>query len=115
MKVTHSDSVLTINGREFAFEQRIQQVLVLADRVIVRFRGKSFADDDPLKGRNIIALDENGEMLWRIQDRGVTRTTKDGKGRRSKAQKLKDKEVEKEGTPVDVVRESDVKGGGGNG
>ncbi len=39
---------------------------------------------------------------------------KAGKGRRSKAQKLKDKEVEKEGTPVDVVRESDVKRGGGN-
>lgn len=52
-------------------------------------------------------VDKQGKVVRYVE-------AKAGKGRRSKAQKLKDKEVEKEGTPVDVVRESDVKRGGGN-
>ncbi len=79
MKATVSGKTLTINGRELTFEQEIYQSVELPDRVIVLLHPGDFAKDDPLKGCNIIALDEDGEMLWRIQDRGVTLTTKDGK------------------------------------
>ncbi len=79
MKVTHSGKSLTINGRTLTFDQRVDEVVVLSDRVIVELLVDDFDEDDPLKGRNIIALDENGKMLWRIQDRGITRTTKDGR------------------------------------
>ncbi len=62
-----------------SFDQRVDDFIVLDDRVIVELLTDDFADEDPLAGRNVVCLDNKGELLWRIQNAGVTRTTADGR------------------------------------
>ena len=73
MQVSKSGKTLNINGNTISFEQRVNEFVELADRVIVELYVDDFEVGDPLVGRNILAFDENGEMLWRIPATGVTR------------------------------------------
>lgn len=79
MKVTVGKNSLVISGREVSFKEEVFESLQLPDRVIVLLNPADFADEDPFSGRNIVCLDEKGELLWRIEDAGVTRSTADGR------------------------------------
>ncbi|MDP6805844.1 MAG: hypothetical protein QF902_11045 [Rhodospirillales bacterium] len=71
MKVTKSGKTLTIDGRKLAFDQRVEAMVVLDHRVIIELDADDFELGDPLVGRNILAFDSNGEMLWRIPATGM--------------------------------------------
>ena len=47
-------------------------------RVIIELMVDDFKVGDPLVGRNILAFDGNGEMLWRIPASGVMRSSRYG-------------------------------------
>ncbi len=81
MDVTHSGKTLTINGQTVTFGQKVKQVIVLDDRVIIRLLVDDFAEGDPMVGRNILAFDAEGKMLWRVMDHGATLEADDGNGR----------------------------------
>ena len=69
---------LIVNGRKIRFDQRIEKFVVLDDRVIVALRVSAFEVGDSLVGRNILAFDEKGEMLWRIPATGARRSSRFG-------------------------------------
>lgn len=69
---TSGKHTVVINDREITFDQRVVEILTLGNRVLVMLNGVDFPPDDPNKGRNIFAYDENGELLWRIEDSGFT-------------------------------------------
>ena len=72
MKVTKSGKTLTINGKKLVFDQRVDEAVTLEDRVIIHLRVDDFEVGDPLVGRNVIALDASGNLLWRIPATGYT-------------------------------------------
>ena len=78
MKVSKSGKTLTIEGRNFAFDQRIERIVVLDDRVILELYVNDFEFGDPLVGRNVIAVDKDGNLLWRITETGVMMRDPDG-------------------------------------
>lgn len=67
MKVSFEGARVTIDGKSHQLEYRIDSILVLPDHVIVVFHSESMSEADPNYDRNVIALDRNGKMLWRIQ------------------------------------------------
>ena len=67
MKVAHTGNEITINGHKVTFPQEIEEVVVLEDRVILRLLTDDFEEGDPLEGQNILALDAEGKLLWRIE------------------------------------------------
>jgi hypothetical protein len=66
------ERTLDINDRHVEFDFRIDEFLVLDDRVIILFKTSDFLENDPESGRNVFAFDETGKQLWRIQDSGFT-------------------------------------------
>ena len=75
---TKSGKSLSINGREIEFDQRVEDMVVLADRVLIELRVSDFAVGDPLVGRNILAYDAEGKLLWRIPANGLMRPSRFG-------------------------------------
>ena len=73
IQASNSGKTLTVNGRTIEFEQRVDELVVLDDRVIIHLHVSDFSVGDPLVGRNILAFDASGEMLWRIPATGVIR------------------------------------------
>ena len=69
---------VTIDGRVFRFEQRIQETLVFGDKAFVLLNGFDFPEDDPNGGRNVFAYGAGGELLWRIEDAEFTARGRDG-------------------------------------
>ncbi len=67
---TSGKHTVVVNGRKLIFEQRVSEVLTVDDRVLVRLNSFDFPADDSDAGRNVFAYDENGELLWRIEDSG---------------------------------------------
>ena len=55
IKASKSGKTLTVNGRTIEFEQRVEDLVVLDDRVIIRLYVDDFAVGDPLVGRNLLA------------------------------------------------------------
>ena len=78
MEVDRSGKTLTINGRAIEFDQKVDEVVEFPDRVVIRLRVDDFAVVDPLVGRNILAFDRTGEMVWRIPANGLTRPSRYG-------------------------------------
>ena len=78
IKASKSGKTLTVNGRTIEFEQRVEDLVVLDDRVIIRLYVDDFAVGDPLVGRNLLAYDAKGELLWRIPATGVMRDSVHG-------------------------------------
>ena len=61
---------LTISGKRVDFPQRIKKFVTLENLVIVLLKVSDFEEGDPMVGRNIVALNEDGEIVWRIEDHG---------------------------------------------
>lgn len=61
---------IEINGRRLEFEQTVDEIITLDDRVIFTLLVDDYEDEDPLAARNVLAFDENGEELWRIASSG---------------------------------------------
>lgn len=64
------EHTVIIKGKRIEFEQAVVEVLEGFGKVLVRLRGRDFQPHDPNRGRNILAFDENGKELWRIEDAG---------------------------------------------
>ena len=73
MRIQQSEKSVIVNGKEIKFDQSIAAIVRLDDRVLVELNSDDFAVGDPLVGRNILAFDANGELLWRIPATGVMR------------------------------------------
>ena len=70
------ERVLVIGGQEIEFRQKILRFLPLEDRVIVLLNPDDFEFGDPMVGRNILAYDGSGELIWRVADHGLKRPSR---------------------------------------
>ena len=59
-----------IGERKLTFDQKVAKVSVAPDKVLVLLNPIDFAEDDPDAGRNILALDSKGDLIWKIEDAG---------------------------------------------
>ncbi|MCG8548236.1 MAG: hypothetical protein MJE12_28895, partial [Alphaproteobacteria bacterium] len=59
-----------INGLARKFEQRIVKTVEIGDKVMVLLNSDDFKDGDELVGRNIVAVNKEGEIDWRIEYHG---------------------------------------------
>ncbi len=66
MAVSFEDNRLTIGRETIELEQPIEDMVELPGRVIVLFDDEEYAAGEPGRDRNVIAVDRNGAMLWRI-------------------------------------------------
>ncbi len=66
MAVSFEDNRLTIDGNTVELEQPIEDMVERRDRVIVVLDDEEYAPGDPTGDRNVVAVDRNGTMLWRI-------------------------------------------------
>jgi hypothetical protein len=62
---------LKISGKEIEFPQRVKKFVSVGSRAIVLLKVSDFEEGDPMVGRNIVAIDEDGKMAWRIEDHGI--------------------------------------------
>ncbi len=53
------------------FEQRIEKVVHISGLTIVLLNSDDFEEGDPMVGRNVVALNDKGEIVWRIEDHGI--------------------------------------------
>ena len=65
-------NILLVNEKTLSFDQAVHTVIKLDDRVIIHLKTDGFLRGDPMVGRNVLCFDKNGEMLWRIEDTGMT-------------------------------------------
>lgn len=65
-----SPNVLGINGKSIEFKQRIKEFVEVGNRIIVLLKVSDFEKGDELVGRNIVAVNEQGEIDWRIEYHG---------------------------------------------
>ncbi len=67
------EKTLLIGGKKVNFGQSVKEVLDLGDRLVVRLYVDDFEVGDMMVGRNIVAFDEDGNELWRVEDHGLRR------------------------------------------
>ena len=67
------ERTLLISGKEVKFGQSVKEILDLGDRLVVRLYVDDFEVGDMMVGRNIVAYDEDGNELWRVEDHGLRR------------------------------------------
>ena len=70
MSTSFKENRLTVDGRTVKLERPILQVEERPGRVIVLLDDEEYAPDDPTGDRNVIAVDRDGAMLWRIAPSG---------------------------------------------
>lgn len=68
MAVRFQGRTLIIDGRHLKLEQWIERAIEFEDRVLVLFDDERYPDGDPRAVRNVVAVDKNGEILWRIRN-----------------------------------------------
>ena len=61
---------LTISEKLVEFPQRIKKFVIRENLVIVLHKVSDFEEGDPMVGRNIVAVGEDGKIVWRIEDHG---------------------------------------------
>ena len=83
MIVKHDGKKLSIEGKTFELEQPIFDLLPLQDRVIVVFDPQGYTKRDERYDRNVVAIGENGEILWRIERSKGRQVEDDGEEIRS--------------------------------
>tara|TARA_R110002110_G_scaffold68574_4_gene185525 strand:- start:248 stop:622 length:375 start_codon:yes stop_codon:yes gene_type:complete len=64
------DGTLEIDGRVVRFPQRIFRFVEYQDIIVVGLKVADFDIADPMVGRNILALDRQGNLLWRVEEHG---------------------------------------------
>ena len=62
------DGSLNIEGKIVRLPQRIARFVEYQDIIVVCLGNENIAD--PMVGRNILALDRQGKLLWRVEDHG---------------------------------------------
>ncbi len=70
MSVSFAENRLMIDGRTVKLEKPVEDMVERRDRVIVLLDNEKYAPDDPNGDRNVIAVDRDGAMLWRIAPSG---------------------------------------------
>lgn len=60
-------TTVTIGGRTIELGSPIDETLRIGELLLVRLDLYDLPPDDPMKGRNVLALDKNGEEVWRIE------------------------------------------------
>ena len=78
MKLEVVDKELCINGRSIRFDQRIAKWVEVDGKAVLLLNSDDFEKGDELVGRNIVAYDEQGEFVWRIEYHGYKVTNRDG-------------------------------------
>ena len=62
-----------LGGRRIELDKRVEESIDLGDKVIVLFYVNDYEVGDMMVGRNIVALDGEGEQMWRVADHGLRR------------------------------------------
>lgn len=65
-----SPSRLKIGNKEIEFPQRVKKFVEFKGLTIVLLKVSDFEEGDELVGRNIVAYDGQGELVWRIEYHG---------------------------------------------
>ena len=61
---------ICVNDRQHSFDQRIDEIIELGDKVIILLNTDYFDYGDPMVGRNVLCYGADGELLWRVADHG---------------------------------------------
>ncbi|MCG8543220.1 MAG: hypothetical protein MJE12_03310 [Alphaproteobacteria bacterium] len=69
---------LILKSGSVELENPAEDILEIQDRYVVLFLDERYERTDPRRERNIVGLDFNGEMLWRIQRTPSARKDLDG-------------------------------------
>ncbi len=62
-----------LGGRRIELDKRVENSIDLGDKIIVLFYVNDYEVGDMMVGRNIVAYDEDGKELWRVEDHGLRR------------------------------------------
>lgn len=69
---------LFLDSGSVELEKPIERAVKFRGRIIVSFSYDTFTPDDPNHDRNVIAVDESGTLLWRIQRTPEAQTNESG-------------------------------------
>ena len=64
------DGSLDIDGRILSFQKRITRFVEYQDIIVLLQENGVIDARDPTVDRNILALDRQGNLLWRVEDHG---------------------------------------------
>ena len=70
---------LRFNDHKLNFEQRIVEAVEFDNKLVVLLNSDDFEDGDEMVGQNIVAVDEKGEIDWRIEYHGFKVRNRAGK------------------------------------
>jgi len=71
------DRTLNFNGNQIVFDKRIKEFIQVKSQDFVHFRVDDYELGDELVGQNIVAYDEAGNFLWRVEVSGLRRPNRD--------------------------------------
>ena len=79
IEVEHAHNSITVNGNKKEFDGDVIDVLVSDQIVLVLIETYDLPPDHPYRGRNVFALDRNGDLIWQIEESGGKIEDKTGK------------------------------------
>ena len=71
--VRERNSFVEFDGKRIELDKRVEESISLGDKAIVLFYVNDYEVGDMMVGRNIVAYDEDGNELWRVEDHGLRR------------------------------------------
>lgn len=98
MKISFEGKTLRLGDRTIEFEARVAKLNRYGDLLFVRLDDDDYSEQDEFRERNIVAVDADGNIRWRI-DRPPSAPTRRGK-RWSSAYVGIDPDTGKEDRPV---------------
>ena len=79
IEVEHAHNSITVNGNKKEFDGDVIDVLVSDQISLVLIETYDLPPDHPYRGRNVFALDRNGDLIWQIEESGGKIEDKTGK------------------------------------
>lgn len=73
------DRVIVIEGRAVSLPCKVSVALPFQNHVVVLLNTYELTDDDPGTARNVVALNREGQELWRIEETNHLYVGNDGK------------------------------------
>ena len=67
LDVRSEGKTLFVGDHEIEFEAPITKVLEIRNKIVVRLNVDDLDDEDPMLERNVICVDQNARVLWRIE------------------------------------------------
>ncbi len=67
MSASFEKNVLTLGGKQILLETEIFSVESIGGTHLVLFDDETYPENDPNSQRNLIALNDTGQQLWRIE------------------------------------------------